>query len=205
MTARIRAPASSRAMWRSIKRSYVKSSRAARAVAVARARPMCPIVAGIRSCIWSDNASILPGAAAHTSYNRGVFTRRRRPKGSQQVHRAGAAFRDVMGHVDEAKATLLLGVPGGRTARIPLAEALVGFEQGLRDARAGMASWRVGAVEAEWMSCAKALDRAAERAERLRLEVPTDAYEELVSLLDELLDPLDAFGAAASRLRSLGA
>jgi hypothetical protein len=110
-----------------------------------------------------------------------------------------------MGRVDEAKATLLLGVPSGRSARIPLAEALAGFEQGLRDARAGMASWRMGAVEAEWTACSKALDRAAERAERLRLEVPTDAYGELVSLLDGLLDPLDAFWAAASKFRSLGA
>jgi hypothetical protein len=107
--------------------------------------------------------------------------------------------------VDEAKTTLLLGVPSGRSARIPLAEALAGFEQGLRDARAGMGSWRVDQVHAEWTACAAALDRAAEGAERLRLEVPTDAYEELVSHLDRLLDPLDAFGVAAARFRSLGA
>lgn len=115
------------------------------------------------------------------------------------------SFRAVMQRVAEAKANLLLGVPSGRSARIALAEALAGFELGLRDAGAEMASWRVDDVAGDWADCAQALDQAAEAAERLRLEVPTDAYEELVSHLDALLDPLEAFDRAAARFRVLGA
>ena len=143
--------------------------------------------------------------ARDASYNRHVFTRKRGGQASAEALRAAVAFRKVLRSVEEAKETLLLGVPSGRAARMPLAESLAAFEQGLREARAGMDSWRIPDVETEWVACDRALGRSAERAERFRLEAPTEAYEEVVSHLDEILDPLDAFAAAARRLRRLGA
>jgi hypothetical protein len=111
----------------------------------------------------------------------------------------------VAAGIQEAKATLLLGIPSGRTPQLPLAEALAGFELGLREARAEMSAWRVPEVETEWTACVTAVERALERAERLRLEVTTDAYEHLVPWLDEILEPLAAFGRAEARFTSLRA
>ena len=116
---------------------------------------------------------------------------------------AHAAFRRTANLVVDAKDTLLLGVPSGRPPRLAFAEALAGFEEALRQARAEMNDWRIEAVESEWAACLTGMERALDQAERLRLEVPTDAYEELVPWLDELLGPLDAFAAAEERFRAL--
>jgi hypothetical protein len=103
----------------------------------------------------------------------------------------------VLAHVEEAKATLLLGIPSGRSPRLPLAEALAGFEHGLRAAGSEMDRWRVPETEAAWEACMDALRVSADRAEHLRLGAPSDAYEDLVPLLDGLLEPLEAFTEAA--------
>jgi hypothetical protein len=124
---------------------------------------------------------------------------------SDEVRAAFAAFRQVAGRIEEAKALLLLGIPSGRAPRVPLAEALAGFERVIGEARAGMEHWLAEEVRAEWTACDEALDGVAERAERFRLEATTDSYEEIVPLLDGMLDPLEAFDVAASRFRSLGA
>ncbi len=107
----------------------------------------------------------------------------------------------MLARVEEAKATLLLGVPSGRRPRLPMAEALAGFEQGLSAARSGMGGWRIPELEGAWNACRDALDVALGRAELLRLEASSDAYEDLIPVLDGLLDPLDAFPAAAEVLR----
>jgi hypothetical protein len=85
-----------------------------------------------------------------------------------------------------------------------MAEALAGFEQGLSAARSGMDGWRVPELEAAWSACREALAVALGRAERFRLEGSTDAYEDLVPVLDGLLDPLDAFTEAANAVRRAG-
>jgi hypothetical protein len=115
-----------------------------------------------------------------------------------------SAFVAVMALVEEAKATLLLGVPSGRSPRLPMAEALVGFEQGLLAARADMDRWLAPGLEEWWGACQEALAVSLDRAERLRLEAPSDAYEDLVPVLEGLLDPLDAFTEAAGALRRAG-
>lgn len=115
-----------------------------------------------------------------------------------------SGFAAVMAWVEEARATLLLGVPSGRSPRLPMAEALAGFERGLSAARSEMDRWRAPGFEAAWGSCRDALDTALGRAERLRLEPASDAYEDLVSVLDGLLDPLDVFSDVAETLRRAG-
>jgi hypothetical protein len=129
--------------------------------------------------------------------------RRRNRRGSERSD-VPSAFGAVVARVEEAKATLLLGVPSGRSPRLPMAEALVGFEQGLRAARADMDRWQAPGLEEAWSACQHALAASLNRAERLRLEAPSDAYEDLMPALDGLLDPLDAFTAAAGALRRAG-
>jgi hypothetical protein len=135
--------------------------------------------------------------------------RRRGPGPPPEAVEAFAGFRATLVAVEEARATLMLGVPSGRSPRLPLAEALFGFERGLAEARDRMAGWRGPASAAPevleaWDGCEAALREAGRRAERLRVEAGPGGYEELVPLLEDLLDPLGAFEAAAGRFRSLG-
>ncbi|HEX9235253.1 MAG TPA: hypothetical protein VF972_03115 [Actinomycetota bacterium] len=136
-----------------------------------------------------------------------LFAHRRRQAPSDEVRRAATAFRSVIRSVDEAKTTLLLGVPSGRGPRLPLAEALAGFERVLALVGDEMASWRTSDVEEQWLACVAALGGVSASVDALRIgraELP-DAYEALVPVLDDLLAPLDAFTAASERFRLLGA
>ena len=121
-----------------------------------------------------------------------------------ELRSALEAFGRARTSVEEAKATLLLGIPSGRGARLPLAEALSGFELLLREAADGMPAWSRPEVMVEWRSCGQALEEAGRRAERLRLEPPPPGYEELAPALGELLEPLGAFDVAADRFREVG-
>src|SRR5436309_2337850 len=106
--------------------------------------------------------------------------------------------------VEEAEQSLASAAPGGRSAGVPLAEALAGFERCLREASASMASWRRPELEASWNACRQGLDEADRRAERFRLGEAPGGYEELYGELGDLIDPLDAFASAVERFRELG-
>lgn len=118
---------------------------------------------------------------------------------------AAASFGPAFERVNEARATLLLAVPSGRAPLLPMAEALAGFEAGLATASEEMPEWRTADLEPEWLACRSALDRAMTAAEGLRLRESPQGYEALAPLLDEVLEPLNAFDAAARRFRRLGA
>ena len=139
-------------------------------------------------------------------YNPRVMAwKRRRVDVSVEVAAATERFRPVVEWVNEARASLLLGVPSGRGPFLPLAEALARFEAGLSRASEEMPGWRTEELEPEWLACRSALDRTVAAAEGLRLRESPQGYEALAPLLDEMLEPLDAFDAAADRLRQMGA
>jgi hypothetical protein len=122
-----------------------------------------------------------------------------------EVRRAGEVFAGTLGSVEDAKAALVTAVRSGRAPGAPLAEALAGFELALADADASMTAWRVDQIEADWTSCRVGLDEARNRAEAFRLsEHPPEIYEELIAELGDLMDPLDAFEAAAAAFGALG-
>ena len=87
----------------------------------------------------------------------------------------------------------------------PLAEALAGFEEGLREAEGEMPQWRVLEVEDAWLLCLEALEESGRRAARLRLGDVPDGYEQLYGSLGDLMEPLEAFARALARFRELGA
>lgn len=109
-----------------------------------------------------------------------------------------------MEQVELAKASLVAAAPGQRGSGVELAEALFGFELGLAEASAAMPGWRSVEVDEDWWRCREALDEAARRAERLRLEGSPEGYEELAGVLADLLEPLEAFEVALARFRELG-
>ena len=90
--------------------------------------------------------------------------------------------------VEQAKEALVAAVPSPRgVSRTPLAEALLAFEEFLREASS----------HADVHADSAAIDEALRRAERLRLDAPELDYEGLVDALADLLAPLDAFDDAA--------
>jgi hypothetical protein len=108
-----------------------------------------------------------------------------------------AQFVRVVDRVEESKAALVDAAPTGRPARVPLAEALAGFEEGLAAAELAMPAWRSNRTERVWADCRSGLEEARRRAERLRLEANPEGYEELVAVIDLLLEPLEAFRRAS--------
>lgn len=135
-----------------------------------------------------------------------MFRRRRKTKPEVESHLRDAllSFRRTLSLVEEAKETLSAAAPGGRAAGVPLAEALAGFEQGLREAYASMPSWRRPQVMEAWTACRLSLEEAGRRAERFRLADPPEGYEQLYGELGDLMEPLDAFADAFDRFRELG-
>jgi hypothetical protein len=133
-----------------------------------------------------------------------MFRSRRGRAVSEETASAYVAFQAALASVENAKATLASAAPAGRGAGRPLAEAVMGFESGLRQARDAMPRWRSPEVAAEWDRCQRALDEAGMRAERLRWGAAPDGYEQLYGALGDVLEPLEAFGGARERFRELG-
>lgn len=105
--------------------------------------------------------------------------------------------------VERAKGSVVAGVPTGRSPGLPLAEALVGFEEGLREAQRRMPAWRVESVQTEWTACAAAIFESLRLAESLRLGAPELGFEALLAAVADLIAPLEAFERAAERFGDL--
>jgi hypothetical protein len=113
------------------------------------------------------------------------------------------AFEDTVKAVERAKEALVAAVPSPRgKQRRTVAEAVLEFEQEIREAAALMDGWRRPDVEGAWQSCVRAVEESIRRAERLRLDAPPLDYEGLVSALGDLIAPLEAFADAERRLAS---
>jgi hypothetical protein len=132
-----------------------------------------------------------------------VILRRRRS--SPELRTSFAAFRDVLEHLEPAKAALTEAMPTTRLPGRPLPDALAELEEGLRRAEALMSGWRTPALEPEWNTCARGLAESRERARRLREDAPElGGFEGLIWAVDELMAPLDGFATAAERFGELG-
>jgi hypothetical protein len=109
---------------------------------------------------------------------------------------ARESFRAVAGAVGRGKDALTSAVPGPRRPGTPLAQAVLTFEEALREAREHMLGWRTAETEPVWRSCADGLGESARLAERLRLEAPALDFEGMVMVLKDLIAPLEAFEEA---------
>jgi hypothetical protein len=186
---------------------------AAREVAVALTRATCLVDAGIRMTTRSDNGGIVPtwpilqfgGVGWLQLDSPAMFRKRLASRVRPELVRASRAFQGTLAWVEEAKRRLASAAPGGRSAGIPLAEALAGFEEGIRQAEGTMTAWRTPEVDEAWSACTAALEESLRRAEGLRLGETPEGYEQLYGTLGDLMDPLEAFAVALDRFRTLGA
>lgn len=130
-----------------------------------------------------------------------MFRRRRLPGALQAAHES---FLATLEPLERGKAALTESVPGARLPGRPLAETLVEFEDGLRQAAARMPGWRIPELEEAWLAAEAALVRCGAMSERLRLEADMpEGFEALIGTIGDLMAPLDAFGQAEERFRSL--
>jgi hypothetical protein len=101
----------------------------------------------------------------------------------------------IVAEVERAKDELVGAVPSPRgVPGRPIAEAILAFEEALRRASDLVASGE--ALDPGLRTTfGSAIAESLRRAERVRLEAPPLDYETLVTLLGDLIAPLDAFRA----------
>lgn len=132
-----------------------------------------------------------------------ALRRKRLPPNLESRRRA---FDGLVAELERAKAVLTEAVPGTRMPGRPLAECLVAFEDGLHAGEQGMGLWRSPEVEQVWVGASAGLGEALSLAQRVRVQGPEPVgFEGLIGLIGEMLAPLDAFGVADERFRSLRA
>jgi hypothetical protein len=131
------------------------------------------------------------------------FRRRRLPDDLKAPQRA---FEAVLGEVEPAKAALTDVMPSTRMPGRPLPDALWEFDDRLARALELMPPWRVPQTEVEWSACEAGVVEARERARTLREEAPDlGGFEGLIWAVEQLMDPLGVFEAAAKRFDELRA
>jgi hypothetical protein len=129
------------------------------------------------------------------------FRRKRLPERMEAPYRA---FLETLEPLERGKGALTASVPGTRLPGRPLAETLLEFELGLGEARERMPGWRVPELEDVWIAADEAIDRCASMSEQLRLEADVpEGFEALIGTIGDLMAPLDVFGEADERFRSL--
>jgi hypothetical protein len=115
-----------------------------------------------------------------------------------------AGLRRVVSEVEGAKQALIATVPSTRSAGTPLAEGILELEDRLAAARVLMPAWRHRDLEQEWQACDEGIRESLNRARQLREDPPElGGFEGLIWAIDRLLEPLEAFEAAAERFRTL--
>lgn len=133
-----------------------------------------------------------------------MFRRKREGADPLEATVEFAAFRRTLDAVQRARDALISAAPTGRTAGVPLAEALLAFGYELEVAGQRMPGWNIRVVSTEWAACKAAVEEARGMADALRLGEPPEGYEQLYAVLGDILEPLEAFDRAAGRFRELG-
>ena len=130
-----------------------------------------------------------------------VFKRKTLP---HELQGSLVALREVVGKVEAGKDAMTGTVPSTRSAGTPLAEGILELERRLATAQTFMPAWRHPELESEWRACDAGIRDSLERARLLREDPPELAgFEGLIWAVDHLLEPLEAFEAAAERFRTL--
>jgi hypothetical protein len=130
-----------------------------------------------------------------------VFRRKRLP---DELREPLESLRAVAVEIEAAKGAMTGTVPSTRSAGTPLAEGILELELRLAAAQELMPTWRRPELEEEWLACDAGIRESLDRARQLREDPPElGGFEGLIWAVDRLLEPLEAFEAAAERFRTL--
>jgi hypothetical protein len=128
----------------------------------------------------------------------------RRKRLPDELHEPLNGLRAVAVEIEAAKQAMTGTVPSTRSAGTPLAEGILELELRLAAAQELMPTWRRPELEAAWLACDEGIRESQDRARRLREDPPElEGFEGLIWAVDRLLEPLEAFEAAADRFRTL--
>lgn len=130
-----------------------------------------------------------------------MFRRKRLP---DDLQASLEGLRSVVEEVEAVKRAMTGVVPTTRAAGTPLAEGIHELERRLATAQELMLAWRHPDLEEEWHACDEGIRETLDRARRLREDPPElGGFEGLIWAVDQLLEPLEVFEAAAERFRTL--
>jgi hypothetical protein len=122
---------------------------------------------------------------------------RRRPDLPPDLRDAWWTFVDCAEVIEGGRRQLLATLPAGRVEPAPIGVGLDAVVAAVEDARSWMPAWRIEPLEGSWRDCDAALDEslAAVPAAREFAAAPGE-LEDLLGLLADVVDPLDAFADA---------
>lgn len=122
---------------------------------------------------------------------------RKRPPLPSDLHDAWWAFVDCAEVVEGGRRQLLATLPAGRVEPAPIGVGLDALGTAIEDAQAWMPRWRIPEMADAWDDCADGLDEAnAAIPEVRRTAASPGELEDLLGVMAEVIDPLDAFADA---------
>ena len=113
----------------------------------------------------------------------------------------GRAFAVATGLVAEAQRTLLDAIPTSRHPGVPLQEALVTFISALEAAGRAMPAWHDETTRHEWTMCSEGIADARAQAHDLQRRNADLTFEQLNTVIGDVLYPLEVFADAERDLR----
>lgn len=118
------------------------------------------------------------------------------------LHDAWWAFLDCAELIEGGRRVLLGVLPTGRVEPAPIAIGTDALRRALADTRVWMPRWQIEAIEDEWQTCLRALDQAeAGLTEIDAVAASTNELEELLTAVQDVIEPLDTFADAERALR----
>lgn len=99
--------------------------------------------------------------------------------------------------VEGGRRQLLATLPAGRVEPAPIGVGLDAVVAAVEDARGWMPGWRIEPLEGVWLDCDAALDDALAAVPAAReFAASPGELEDLLGLIADVVDPLDAFADA---------
>jgi hypothetical protein len=121
-----------------------------------------------------------------------------------ELEPAWEAFQAQATRVAQARRALLACLPVGRVAPAPVAVGLDLLRDELSGVAAELDAWNVGEVAPAWKACRDAVIESLAAVPRAHeVSASTTELEDLLGAVSDVVEPLDAWGAAERAWRAL--
>ena len=126
----------------------------------------------------------------------------RKPELPTELHDAWWAFLDCAEMIEGGRRVLLGVLPTGRVEPAPIAMGTDALRRAIADTRDWMPRWQLDIIQAEWDACQNGLNEAEAGLTAIdEVAASTDELEELLTAVQDVIEPLDTFADAERALR----
>jgi hypothetical protein len=126
----------------------------------------------------------------------------RKPELPTELHDAWWAFLDCAEMIEGGRRVLLGVLPTGRVEPAPIAMGTDALRRAISDTRDWMPRWQLDIIQAEWDACQSGLNEAEAGLTAIdEVAASTDELEELLTAVQDVIEPLDTFADAERALR----